>query len=439
MSEFWADRAWLGGADLADGVTIEVADGVISRVVPDSPPSPDAERLGGVTIPGMANAHSHVFHRALRSRTQHGQGSFWTWRDGMYELADRLDPDGYRSIATAVFGEMLLAGITLVGEFHYIHHQPDGTPYDDPNEMGRAIVAAASDAGIRLTLLDTCYLQGGLHADGHDPIRPEQRRFGDRTVAGYLERVSRLTATEARIGSAIHSVRAVAPGDMEQIGYSTGGPLHIHLSERPEENEQCLAAFGRSPTQLVADAGLLGERLTAVHGTHLTPHDIDLLGRSGSGVCLCPTTERDLADGIGPASELRRAGASLSLGTDSHAMIDMFEEARAMELNERLASRVRGNQAPVDLLDAATREGYRALGWPEGGRIVPGAPADLVAVTTDSTRMAGSTSVESLVFAAGAADVTDVVVGGRRVVGEGAHLSLDVAGELRSAITAVLG
>ena len=436
---YWAEHAWLGGTDLDAGVTIEVTDGVISRVLTDSPPPPDAERLGGVTIPGMANAHSHVFHRALRTRTQGGPGSFWTWRDRMYEVANRLDPDSYHAIARAVFGEMLLAGITLVGEFHYVHHQPDGSPYDDPNEMGRAVIEAASEAGIRLTLLDTCYLRGGLHADGHDPIRQEQRRFDDGTVAGYVERISRLDPTAtARIGSAIHSVRAVEPDDMEEIGFSTNGPLHLHLSEQTEENEQCLAAFGRSPTQLVRDAGLLGERLTAVHGTHLTPHDIELLGQAGSGVCLCPTTERDLADGVGPASDLRRAGATLSLGTDSHAMVDMFEEARAMELNERLSSRVRGNQTPEDLLNAATRAGYRSLGWAAGGRIASGAPADLVTVGTRSVRMAGSSGVESLVFAATAADVTDVIVSGRHVVDQGAHRSIDVAGELARAIAQVL-
>ncbi len=305
--------------------------------------------------------------------------------------------------------------------------------------MGRAVIAGASDAGIRLTLLDTCYLRGGLHADGHDPIGRDQRRFDDRTVAGYLERISQLTPTPtARIGAAIHSVRAVEPDDMEHIGFSTTGPLHLHLSEQLEENEQCLAAFGRSPTQLIADAGLLGERLTAVHGTHLTPHDVELLGQSGSGVCICPTTERDLADGVGAASDLRRAGATLSLGTDSHAIVDMFEEARAMELNERLTSQVRGNQTPKELLDSATRAGYRSLGWIEGGRITPGAPADLVTVGAGSVRVAGASGVGSLVFAATAADVTDVIVGGRRIVGQGTHHSIDVVTELERAITGVL-
>lgn len=441
MTSYWLEQAWLGGGTLERGVLVETDGGTFTRVERGIESAPSGtEAMSGISIPGMANTHSHVFHRALRARTQGSKGSFWSWRDEMYRIANRLDPDSYHAVATAVFGEMLLAGITTVGEFHYVHHRPDGSPYDDPNEMGRALISAATEAGIRLTLLNTCYLQGGLHADGHDPLRPEQARFGDGEVGRFLDRIADLDGAElTRLGTAIHSVRAVQPEDIERIGYATEGPLHIHLSEQPEENEQCLAAFDRSPTQLLADAGILGDRLTAVHGTHLTIHDIALLGDSRSGVCVCPTTERDLADGIGPASALRSAGSPLSLGTDSHAIVDMFEEARAMELDERLSSNVRGIHSPADLLASATVGGYTALGWEGGGRIAQGAAADFVTVGRDSVRMSGTSGIEAVVFAATAADVTDVVVAGRRAVRDGAHTSMDVARSLEVAIAGVAG
>ena len=439
MTTYWAPAGWLGGDDLVDGLSIRVDDGTIAAVEHSPDPPAGGERLGGVVIPGLANAHSHAFHRVLRGRAQTPGGSFWTWRDAMYEVANRLDPDTLRHLATAVFAEMLEAGITVVGEFHYVHRRPDGGAYEDPNEMGRAVVDAARSAGIRLTLLDTCYLRGGLHADGHDPLRPEQRRFGDGSVAAYLERISSLADDETtRHGTAIHSVRAVEPGDIERIGLGVDAPLHAHVSERPEENELCLAAFGRSPTQLLGDSGVLDERLTAVHGTHLTPHDMELLGDAGAGVCLCPTTERDLADGIGPASELRATGASLSLGTDSQAVIDLLEEARAMELDERLRSNTRGHQSAGQLLEAATSGGYRALGWPEGGRIESGAPADFVVVRRDSVRTSGTGGIDGIVFSATATDVTDVFVAGRRVVADGRHREMDVARALAEAVEAVL-
>ena len=277
-----------------------------------SPPQ-GSTSLAGVTIPGLANAHSHAFQRALRGRTQAGRGDFWTWRERMYEVAGGLDPDTYRALARATFGEMALAGITGVGEFHYLHHTPDGTPYEDPNEMGKAVIEAAREAGIRITLLDTCYLQGGF---GKEP-EGVQRRFSDGSVEAWAQRVSALEpAPEARLGAAIHSVRAVDPGSaagVAALAAERSWPLHAHVSEQPAENEGCLEAFGKTPSAVLAEAGALSERFTAVHATHLADSDFDLLG--GCGVCLCPTTERDLGDGVGPASRLRGAGARLSLGT----------------------------------------------------------------------------------------------------------------------------
>jgi formiminoglutamate deiminase len=238
------------------------------------------------------------------------------------------------------------------------------------------------------------------------------------------------------MGAAVHSVRAVDPAAIEVVaGWASERerPLHAHVSEQPAENEQCRAAFGLTPTELLAERGALGKRFTAVHATHLTAPDVTLLGSAGAHVCLCPTTERDLADGIGPARALRAAGARLTLGTDSHAVIDLFEEARAVELDERLATGERGGHDAASLLRAATAQGHASLGWPEAGRIAAGAMADLVSVRLDSVRTAGTragTALEAAVFAATAADVHHVVVGGRVVVADGTHRTLDVPAEL---------
>ncbi|HEY5698559.1 MAG TPA: formimidoylglutamate deiminase, partial [Acidimicrobiales bacterium] len=368
-------------------------------------------------------------------------GTFWTWRDTMYDLAARLDPDKYLALATATFAEMALAGFTCVGEFHYLHHGPDGRSYADPNEMGETIRAAAEAAGLRLTLLDTCY----LHAGPLSPVLdPGQRRFSDGDAAAWAARVGELRATETcRIGAAIHSVRAVDPVSIEVVAAWADGaaaPLHAHLGEQPAENEQCRAAYGLNPTRVLAHHGALGDRFTAVHATHLSDQDLAVLAGTGSGCCICPTTERDLADGIGPTAALRDRGAPLCIGTDSHAVIDPFEEARAVELDERLASGQRGTHPPASLLAMATTEGYRRLGWPEGGRIEVGALADLTTVALDSPRLAGTPPdqvVAGVVFGATAADVQHVVIGGRTVVSDGRHLLVDVAGELERSIEAV--
>jgi formiminoglutamate deiminase len=418
---YHAAYAWLGDAVAAD-VLIEVEGARFSSVTPGVPAPAGAVRLAGLTLPGLADAHSHAFHRALRGRVQADRGTFWTWRTRMYEVASRLDPSSYHALARAVYAEMALAGISCVGEFHYLHHGPDGRPYADPNAMGEALLAAASDAGIRITLLDTCYLTGGFAEELAGP----QRRFGDGTATAWAERASALTPpAHARVGAAIHSVRAVP---REQLGtvaeWSARAPLHVHLSEQPAENEACLAAYGLTPTGLLADSGALGPRTVAVHATHLTPADIALLGGTRTGVCVCPTTERDLADGIGPIRDLADAGSPLSLGSDQHAMIDLFEEARAVELDERLRTRRRGHWTAAELLTAATASGHEALGWADAGRIEPGAYADLVTVSLDSVRLAGAsaaTLAESVIFAASPADVRDVVISGREVVRDGRH------------------
>jgi formiminoglutamate deiminase len=439
--EIWCEYAWLGGEAATAGVVIGVEGERIVTVRVGCAEAPEgATVLPGYTLPGLANAHSHAFQRAFRGKTEVGRGTFWTWREEMYAAAARLDPDNYFALARATFGEMALAGATSVGEFHYVHHAPDGTPYEDPNAMGAAVIAAAREAGVRITLIDTCYLHGGIDEE----LSPGQRRFSDGTAETWAERVSALQPDPTvRIGAAIHSVRAVAPDEASVVAAWANEralPLHAHVSEQPAENEACRVAYGRTPTELLAEAGALSERFTAIHVTHPTEADRIKLGEAGATVCLCPTTERDLADGIGPAAALRSAGARLAVGSDSQATIDLFEEARAIELDERLDRLERGNHDAAALLEAATADGQRAIGWPEAGRIERGALADLVNLSAESVRLAGiapETAAASIVFAASAADVTNVIVGGEFVVRDGHHTRIDVAAELRQSIAAL--
>ncbi|RFU87890.1 formimidoylglutamate deiminase [Streptomyces triticagri] len=439
---YWLEHAWLG-SHVEPGVAVDVAaDGRIAAVRRGAErPGPGDEALHGLTVPGLANAHSHAFHRALRGTVQVGSGTFWTWREVMYQVASRLDPDSYFRLARAVYAEMALAGITAVGEFHYLHHAPGGARYDDPNAMGEALIAAAAEAGIRITLLDTAYLAGGFGK----PPNTHQQRFSDGSAEEWAERVSALKgAGHARIGAAVHSVRAVPAGELGTVAEwarQRDAPLHVHLSEQTAENDACVAAHGCTPTRLLADHGVLGPRTTGVHNTHLTDEDIALIGGSRTGTCMCPTTERDLADGIGPAPALERAGSPLSLGSDSHAVIDLLEEARALELNERLRSRTRGHWTAAALLRAASGAGHSALGWDSAGALEVGRLADFACVALDSVRTAGPVprlAAEAVVFAGAAGDVRHVVVAGRTVVRSGVHLSVpDVAGELASAIAAL--
>lgn len=401
-ASYLLERAWVDGA-VRDGVRVEVAYGRFAEVevlggsltfpgvasasnvrFPRST-GETSTPLPGLTLPGFANDHSHAFHRALRGRTQRERGTFWTWREQMYDVAGRLTPDSYRSLATATYREMAAAGYTAVTEFHYVHHP-------EPAAMAEALRAAAAEAGLRITLLDTCYVSSGFGA----PPQGVQRRFSDGTAAAWAERAGNGPA-------AIHSVRAVP---REQLGVFRGrAPLHVHLSEQVAENDACLAAYGVTPTRLLHDEGLLGPGTTVVHATHLTDDDIALLGETRTNVCITPTTERDLADGIGPARRLADAGCRISIGSDSHAVIDPFEELRGLELDERLATQRRGHWTAAELL---------AIG--AVGRIAVGEPADLVTVDTASPRTAGTGADEhTAVFAATAADVTHVVAGGRVV------------------------
>ena len=427
---FRCDTAWIDGAVRRD-VQIRAVGGLIESVSGAGMPiasGDTVENLSGLVVPGFADAHSHVFHRALRGLTHNSGGTFWTWRDLMYSLADRLNPDTLRDLAFATYVELVCAGYTSVGEFHYLHHQPGGQRYADPNAMGLTVFDAAQQAGIDLTLLDVAYLAGGFGIG----LSAAQQRFSDGTVQNWRERVEELRRVPRlglRVGVAAHSVRAVPARDLPVVAEAAlGGPLHAHLSEQHAENQAALAATGLTPTQLLAEAGTLGPATALVHATHLTRDDIDTIGRNRCFAVICPTTEADLADGLGPVASLALAGARLTLGGDQHVVVDPFAQARGIEYGERLSSGERGVFSPARLLDMATRESHAAIGSP-GGRLAVGAPADLVAIRTDSARTAGSDQGQ-LVMSASAADVQTVVIGGVVRARSGNHVTYGDPGPL---------
>lgn len=452
MTSWWAQYAWLGGDRAEAGVLIETDGNRIVHVQPGvALPPAGVTSLPGVTLPGLVNSHSHAFHRALRGATQAESGSFWTWRDRMYAVAARLQPDSYYRLARAVFSEMLLAGITTVGEFHYLHHDADGVRYAEPTAMADAVASAASDAGIRLTILDTCYLAGGFGADSSEPHTPPstiQRRFSDETAEAWAMRATRtrdrLTSATTRVGAAVHSVRAVPADQLSAVAewaHRNRAPIHAHVSEQPAEVEDCVRIYGHTPTEHLARFGVMDRLATAVHATHLTAEDIDTLSRANAFACFCTTTEADLADGIGPAIDLVAQSVRLTVGTDSQTVIDILGEARWLELGQRLVTNRRGHFSAAQLLEIATTNGAVSLGWDDLGSLSVGSFADFVTISLDSVRTAGSAAdsiLETIIAAAAPADVTNVVVDGRLIVEGGVHLAFpDVSTELREAIDAV--
>lgn len=441
---YWCEAIVVGTAVTR---SVRITAGLNGRIVDVQPgvaPLADDVILG-VVMPGAGNAHSHAFHRLLRGRTHGDGGDFWRWRDAMYAAAARLDPALYREVARAVFAEMLVCGYTAVGEFHYLHHRDDGTPYAEPQAMELALAGAARDVGIRLVLLDTAYLAGGIGL----PLEPRQRAFGDGSAAAWLRRWHALRAALpadglVTLGAAIHSVRAVSRDDIRIIlgGLPSDVPLHVHVSEQPRENVDSLAAYGLTPTGVLAEAGALDARLSLIHATHLNDADVELIGAAGASVVMCPTTEADLGDGIGVARRLADAGARIALGSDQNAVVDPFLEMRGLEAGERLASGRRGCFDPGALARAASAGGYAALGLGSHGLTV-GDHCDLVEIDTTSIRTAGS-NLAQLPLTATAADVRRIVVAGV-VVADGGLLvggiltagPGDPAALLRTAITAV--
>lgn len=441
MTSYWAEFGWLDGAAVV-GIRLVEDQGRWVAIEPGVRSAAGDIQLVGLVLPGLANTHSHAFHRALRGRTHDGGGTFWTWREQMYAVAARLEPASYYRLARAVYAEMALAGVTAVGEFHYLHHRADGSGYQSANEFGRLLIWAAADAGIRICLLDTCYLAGGLDENGYVPVSGVHRRFSDGSAAGWQERVQALAdefdgQDRVRIGAAIHSVRAVPDDQLaEVLRWADGRPVHAHVSEQPAENEACLRMHGRTPTRLLADHGFGGPLHTAVHATHLTDDDIAWYGSSRTTVSFCPSTERDLADGIGPAAALAAAGARLSLGSDQNATVDLLAEAQALELDDRLASLRRGRFSPAALVDSLTGVGQASLGFADAGRFAVGQRADLVAIRLDTVRTAGVLPGQA-VMAAGAPDVHTVLVDGQLVVSAGRHRLGDIGTMLAEAISAL--
>jgi formimidoylglutamate deiminase len=399
-------------------------------------------------LPGMINAHSHAFQRVLRGRTEFRtndeRDSFWTWREMMYSAATRLTPEDIYDASRMAFLEMALGGITAVGEFHYLHHAPDGLPYDDANLLAKEVVRAARDVGLRIALLRVAYARSGYQTAAN----PKQSRFIERDPALYLKNVAGLKADLDQAGDdaawvsvAPHSVRAVPLDYLREIAtYASAHQLkvHMHVAEQPAEVSACVEEYGRTPVALLDTEGLLSERFTAVHAIHVTPKAIPSLARAGAIVCACPTTERNLGDGVVPADEYFKQGVAVCLGSDSHAQIDLLEDARELEYHLRLQKLERAvldaesqvpslksqGQLATRLFDCATINGARGIGVASGA-LETGRPADFFAVALDDPSIAGASSddlLSSIVFASSRAAVREVVVGGKPIVSEGQHL-----------------
>lgn len=416
---FWAARALVGGACLERVRIVADAAGLVSAITPGAAAAPGDTRFVLIAA-GLGNGHSHAFHWRLRGRTNAGGGDFWRWRETMYREAASLTPTLYQGLATGVFGEMLAGGYTAVGEFHYLHHRRSGAPYDDPpHAMELALARAATAVGIRLVLLDTCYLAGGIG----QPLEPAQQRFSDGDAAAWLRRHAGLQAALAAdaavaagglvtLGAAVHSVRAVprAALDVTAGGLAPDEPLHVHLSEQPAENEATQQAYGLTPAELLDAHGLLAPRTTVVHATHLTSDDVALLGQRGVSAVFCPTTEADLGDGIGPAVALDRAGVRLAVGSDQNVALDGFGELRWLEYGQRLAAGRRGLFTPAQLWGFGQANGYGALGLTPPLSL--GGPCDFVELDPHTSNTRGA-RLEELVLVAGPGDIGRVVVGGQ--------------------------
>ncbi len=398
------------------------------RKTPLNIPEPtDVKSLNGMALlPGFVNVHSHVFQRALRGHTHRPlsrKDTFWTWRNAMYAQAQQLTPESLYAMALSTYREMLRAGYTSVGEFHYVHHQPGGQPYNNPNAMSEAILQAGREVGIRVVLLMTAYAQAGFH----QPPQESQRRFCDASVEAYLARVEALRANGAAVGVAPHSVRAVPEDWFRAIAdYSRrhAMPLHVHADEQVAEIEQCQAAYQCTPIELLERLGVLSLHTTIIHATHANDKELALLAQYGSSVCVCPTTEGDLGDGIAPYAALLAAHIPLSIGSDSNTRLAPIEELRWAEYTARMRYQRRrvlvahemSSPGPL-LLDYGTRSGARSLGLATGV-IAPGMFADFIAVDIHHPAMTGWTAedfLDVLFFGASSAVISQTWVQGKKV------------------------
>ena len=420
-----------------------VCDGGKIVEIVDASQAPDAIRLKRrALLPGMVNAHSHAFQRVIRGRTehrsQHTTDSFWTWREQMYAAANRLGPEEIYAASRLAFLEMALTGITAVGEFHYIHHDRDGSTYNDPNLLAREVIRAARDVGIRIALLRVAYARAGFETEAN----PQQIRFIEASPDIYLKHLEQLLSAPelqdgfAWVGVAPHSVRAVPLDYLKTIipfANEHELPVHMHVAEQPAEVSACIKEYGRSPVALLDTEGLLSKRFTAVHAIHVSQKAVAAMAQAGAMVCACPTTERNLGDGVVPVDSYFDAGVRVSLGSDSQIQIDLLEDARELEYHLRLQRTARNVLAPTDdtatsalarrLFDCATINGAESIGF-DGGRLEAGAPADFFTVDLDDLSIAGC-AVEDLlaniVFSLSRTAIRDVVVGGKQIVARGSN------------------
>ena len=464
--------AWLAEFVYAEGqfksqlAVVSNSEGLIEKIV-RADQLTDEKKINlprRALMPGMVNAHSHAFQRVLRGRTDYRtsdqRDSFWTWREMMYSAATRLSPDDVYDASRMAFLEMALSGITSVGEFHYLHQAPDGRPYDDPNLLAKEVIRAANDVGLRIALLRVAYARSGFQMEAN----PRQQRFIESSET-YLQNLGSLIRNLAKgaererstgfnsegaladgrasdsawVGVAPHSVRAVPLEYLRSvIGYANeqGLKVHVHVAEQPAEVSACVEEYRRTPTALLESEGLLGRDFTAVHAIHVTPKAIAAFAKTGAMVCACPTTERNLGDGVVPAAEYQKHGTAICLGTDSHAQIDLLEDARELEYHARLqklARAVLSSGAPSDnpaseaaryLFECATINGARSIGAP-GATLAAGKPADFFTVDLDDPSIAGASPndlLAGIVFTLSRAAVREVVVAGKPVVSEGRHL-----------------
>jgi formimidoylglutamate deiminase len=440
---------WVDGS-FRSGYALDVAeDGAIVAVGPASESSAEVRELAGrAMVPGLIDVHSHSFQRALRGKAESRRRSgpdFWSWRNIMYRCALALTPEEIYDVARMAFLEMALAGITAVGEFHYLHRNSEGVAYDDPNLLAKQVIGAARSVGLRIVLLHCAYVRAGFEL----PPDAGQVRFHSPTAeiflrnAEALEKEIRARPATVSFGIAPHSIRAVPKAYLKEVmdwTHARGLPLHMHVAEQPAEIEACVAEYGATPFEMLDELGVLTKDFTAIHAIHLQPGEIERMAAGRITVGACPTTERNLGDGILCAGKLIDAGVSIAFGTDSHTQTDALENARELESNLRLQQLERavldghGGPLPALLFDFSTRAGARSLHL-DTGELRVGAPADFVTIDLDDASVAGSVPGElmtNIVFSASPRAICDVVVAGQLVIDGRAHpLHEEITGAFR--------
>jgi formimidoylglutamate deiminase len=437
------DLVYVNGGFESGVAIFATVSGEISRFSSDPGDLRRATRLPNqALLPGLVNVHSHSFQRAIRARTEHrtgaGRDSFWTWREAMYHAANLLSPEDIFDVARMAFLEMLASGITAVGEFHYLHNAPDGGGYQEPNLLAQNVLRAARETGIRIALLRTAYARAGWQKDPN----PGQARFITKDVESFVERSEALRESVDRdfargcawVGIAPHSVRAV-PIDYllrtVEFARSRGMKIHMHVSEQPAEIEACQAEYGVRPVELLNRHQVLAPDFTGIHAIHITREEIRHLVEARALIGACPTTERNLGDGIGPTADWFSAGVETCLGTDSNVQINLLEDARELEYHLRSKHGERVVLAPDEnpeslarcLFLCATEIGARSIGAP-GGSLAPGKPADFFTVDLNDFSIAGarpSTLLSHLIFSAERTAISEVYVGGKPVIRNGRH------------------